>query len=59
MASAFSTNSEDAFTKTVEFQHEPNVKAEKIEDYFEIDKCVKFLKNGSFIRVRMSFVNIG
>ena len=51
MASAFSTNSDDAFTKTVEICHESEIKDEEFADYFEIEKCILFIENGSYERV--------
>ena len=51
MALAFSTNSDDILTKAIECGHDQKLKEAEIENYFELDKCLSFIENGSFERV--------
>jgi len=55
MALAFSTNSDDVFTKVIDCGHDQELKEAEIENYFELDKCRSFIENGSFERVALQF----
>lgn len=51
MASAFSSKAEDVFTKNIEIGYENEVKDELLEEYYEIDTCVKFITQNSYEKV--------
>ena len=53
MASAFSSKAEDVFTRNVEIGYENELKDELIEDYYEVETCVKFVTENSFEKVGM------
>ena len=53
MASSFSSKAEDVFTRNVEIGYENEVKDELIEDYYEVETCVKFITENSYEKVGM------
>eukprot|EP00112_Aurelia_sp_Birch-Aquarium-sp1_P009642 Seg2100.8 transcript_id=Seg2100.8/GoldUCD/mRNA.D3Y31 product="hypothetical protein" protein_id=Seg2100.8/GoldUCD/D3Y31 len=55
MASAFSSKAEDVFTKNIEIGYENEVKDELLEEYYEIDTCVKFITQNSYEKVALQF----
>ena len=50
----FSTNAEDTFNRSVDVHGKQEIKDADLDVYFDIEKCFKFIKNGSFEKVSLS-----
>ena len=53
MAGAFSTNAEEAFTRSIKITERKKMTDSEIELYYEIAKCVEFIKKNNYSTVRL------